>query len=199
MHLRREGHVGLLVFGRRCPARRYKPSVERSQRVGMRSPLLEFARMQYPTRVGPSRRHAGRWTQRHGATTTQRRKPRTHNGDLPSSSRLALALQIRIPARLHPLRLARHLRGATVLPIMLSCVFPACEHQPCDRLSGEFSSVSSGPADIRGSRHHHCPPPRLRTQPCAYHGQTLWGLSHPQTDAPAFVATAQVGVRRRRE
>ena len=54
LYLRREGHVGLWIFGRRCPARRYKPSVERSQRVGMRSPLLEFGRRQYPTRVGPS-------------------------------------------------------------------------------------------------------------------------------------------------
>jgi hypothetical protein len=63
LHLSLEGYVGLWVFGRRCPARRYKPSVEGSQQVGMRSRLLEFSRRQYPTRVGPSRRHWNRRTQ----------------------------------------------------------------------------------------------------------------------------------------
>ena len=38
---RREGHVGPWVPGRRCPARRAEPSVERSQRVATRSPPLE--------------------------------------------------------------------------------------------------------------------------------------------------------------
>jgi hypothetical protein len=42
LHLSLEGYVGLWVFGRRCPARRYKPSVEGSQQVGMRSRLLDF-------------------------------------------------------------------------------------------------------------------------------------------------------------
>jgi hypothetical protein len=32
--------------------------------------------------------------------------------------------------------------GVTVLQIMLGCVFPAREHQPCGRLSGEFSPDS---------------------------------------------------------
>jgi len=54
LHLRREGHVGLWVFGRRCPARRYKPSVKRSQRIGTSSPLLEFARMPYSTPAAAS-------------------------------------------------------------------------------------------------------------------------------------------------
>jgi hypothetical protein len=34
--------------------------------------------------------------------------------------------QIGISARLHPLGLARHLRGARGLPIMLSCIDAAC-------------------------------------------------------------------------
>ena len=67
LHLRLEGYVGRWVFGRRCPARRYRPSVEGSQQVGMRSRLLEFSRRQYPTRVGPSRRHWNRRTQRRRA------------------------------------------------------------------------------------------------------------------------------------
>jgi hypothetical protein len=73
-----------------APARRCKSSLERSQRVGMRSPLLQFARRQYSARVGP-------------------------------------------------LDAASHLRGITVLTIMLSCIDPACEHQPCGMMSGEYS------------------------------------------------------------
>jgi len=59
-------------------------------------------------------------------------------GDLEGTSSVALLfiLQIRIPARLHAFGLPRHLRGATVLMIMLSCIDAACEHQPCGRLSG---------------------------------------------------------------
>jgi hypothetical protein len=57
----------------------------------------------------------------------------------PSSNRFGSLFQVRIPRRLHPLRLARHLRGVRVLPIMLGCIYPACEHQPCGRLSGEYS------------------------------------------------------------
>ena len=45
------------------------------------------------------------------------------------------------PIRLHPVSAPQHLRGVTVLMIMLSCINAACEHQPCDRLSGEFSPL----------------------------------------------------------
>jgi hypothetical protein len=51
-------------------------------------------------------------------------------------------LEIRVSARLHPFWFARHLRGATVRATMLTCIYPACEHLPCGRLSGEYSPVS---------------------------------------------------------
>ena len=57
----------------------------------------------------------------------------------PTSSPLISPRQICIARWLHTLRFARHLRGARVLPIMLSSIYAASEHQPCGRLSGEFS------------------------------------------------------------
>jgi len=73
--------------------------------------------------------------QRHPASERHARRP-------TPSSPLVSALQIRIAAGLHPLRLARHLGGVTVLLIMPTRVYAACEHQPCRRLSGEYWSVS---------------------------------------------------------
>ena len=50
-------------------------------------------------------------------------------------------LPVGVSARLNAFRFARHLRGATVLPIMLSCMYAGREHQPCGMLSGEYSPV----------------------------------------------------------
>jgi hypothetical protein len=57
---------------------------------------------------------------------------------LPLSSQFAATLL----AGLHARRFAGHLRGATGLTIMLSCIDAAGEHQPCGMLSGEYSPVS---------------------------------------------------------
>jgi hypothetical protein len=53
------------------------------------------------------------------------------------------ALQIHIPARLHPLRLARHLRSAHLLSAMFTCNYAGGGGLPCTELSGENSPVET--------------------------------------------------------
>ena len=64
------------------------------------------------------------------------------------SSRLVLALQIRIPAGLHPFRLARHLGGAERFSVVLTSRDAGPSVALCSLLSGEFS-----PLFTRGHSH----------------------------------------------
>ena len=55
------------------------------------------------------------------------------------SSRLVLAFQIRVPAGLHPFRLARHLGGAERFSVVLTSRDAGPSVALCSLLSGEFS------------------------------------------------------------
>ena len=77
------------------------------------------------------------------------------------SSRLVLAFQIRVPAGLHPFRLARHLGGAERFSVVLTSRDAGPSVALCSLLSGEFS-----PLFTRGHSHaNHFKHPTAQRHP----------------------------------